>query len=408
LAYLTMARAPRERLRWITLILAVRVIRLGDDPAHEVANIIEQLPDELRACAMASGFIKRGTRWAGVVEIDLLHPRLLGGAVKRDLISLLAGVDPDTLTPDQRVIVVHLHGVIDCKGHLTPDKFLKDARRWWPGARRVHSASIWTEGTVTENLERLASYSTKLRFQYSQSWDGTKTKFFMPYEPAWKAWMHRLHDNLGLSNMIISSVSSRASECTRDDEELVAAQGFDADDESLQLNVPDTLRESIRDNLQETPIKTLIRSIMTRKNNDTPSLEGLPEPAVSTNDPSSRGRQAPDARGHSRNRTRSCDDVQVDPPDGARPAARGDNLSHEAVDSRAIHGASRSKPEAPAEHQGRSGNGQPPYCRHQVQDRSLISDADDTPPPWTGLLVDQVPIPVDHVPQVVTLLPHRT
>jgi len=390
--FLTMARAPRERLRWITLILAVRVVRLGDDPAHEVASIIEALPAELRACAMTSGFIKRGTRWAGVVEIDLLHPRLLGGAVKRDLIGLLAGVDPDTLAPDQRVIVVHLHAVVDAKGHVSPEKFVRDARKFWPGARRVHSASIWTEGTVAENLERLASYSTKLRFQYSQSWDGTKTKFFMPYEPAWKAWMHRLHDNLGLSNLVISSVSSRAVWCTHDDAESLAAQGLHENDEGSQLNTdPD-----IQDEPQQPIIKTLMQRIMEKQHNERTLSDPVSRTGVSTNYPPSRYDQAQGAAGHQRTGTGDCVVAAADPADEARPPSRGH--SDQAVDPDAVDEAGREEPGAPAEDQGHTGIGQQAHCRHPIQDWSVASEADDPPPPRTRVLVEQVPISVEQLP----------
>jgi hypothetical protein len=315
--FLTMARVPRDRLRWITLILAVRVVRLSDDPADQVISIIEQLPDELRACAMRSGFLKRGTRWAGVVEIDLVCPRMLGGGAKRDLIGVLAGIDPDTLTPDQRLIIVHLHAVVDAKGHATPDKFVADMRKCWPGPRRVHSASIWTEGTVAENLERLASYSTKLWNHYSEAWEGRPTRRLMAREPEWTAWMRRLHDAIGLSNMVVSSVSSRAVWCTRDDEETLMSQGFQADDRGPQLNVPG----DNEDTPQHPLIKTLMQAIMAKENNALPPSEDLSHPPATTIDPSSRDHEAQDAGGHSRIGTGDRTLGTVDQGDRARPPA---------------------------------------------------------------------------------------
>jgi hypothetical protein len=237
-AYLTMARTPRERLRWITVILDVRVVTLTDDPSGDIGAIVECLRQDWRACAMRSGYIKRGTRWAGVVEIDLVHPRLLGGAAKRDLIGELGGVDPATLTADQRLIITHLHVVVDCQGHASPAILEKDIRAQWPGPRRVHSAKIKPDGTVADNLERLASYSTKLKFQYSQSWEGKNTKFFMSHEPEWKVWMQRLFDDVGLTTMVFTSVTSRAAECPFFNAKTVAAQGVTEDSHPLQLIVP--------------------------------------------------------------------------------------------------------------------------------------------------------------------------
>ncbi len=365
--YLTMARSPRERLRWVTLILAVRVVRLGDDPAHEVTRIIEALPDELRSCAMQSGYLKRGTRWAGVVEIDLVCPRMLGGGAKSDLIGALAGIAPETLTPDQRAIVVHLHAVVDAKGHAKPDKFVNDMRKCWPGPRRVHSASIWLEGTVADNLERLASYSTKLWSNYSEAWEGRPTRRLMAHEPAWKAWMRRLHDAVGLSNMVVSSVSSRALWCTRDDEETLAAQGFQAEAEGPQLMAP----ANDEDNPQEPLIKTLMQAIMAKENNALQPSDELPHSPTTTTGPSSRDCEAQDAGRYSRTRTGDRAPWATDPADRARPPARDHGQAYEAVDPAAIHEEGREESEAPATDQRRSGVRQQAHCRHSSEDRNI-------------------------------------
>lgn len=258
-AYLTMARTPRDWLRWITVILDVRVVTLTDNPSDDIGAVVECLRQDWRACAMRSGYIKRGTRWAGVVEIDLVHPRLLGGAAKRDLIGKLGGVDPATLTADQRLIITHLHVVVDCRGHPSPAILEKDIRAQWPGPRRVHSAKIKPDGTVADNLERLASYSTKLKFQYSQSWEGKNTKFFTAHEPEWKVWMQRLLDNVGLTKFVFASVTSRAAECPFLNEKTVAAQGNNEDCDPLQLIIlPDqedtmTLRHTQDDMITLSP-----------------------------------------------------------------------------------------------------------------------------------------------------------
>ncbi|NIX75316.1 hypothetical protein [Microvirga terricola] len=313
-AYLTMARTQRERLRWITLIMAVRVVRLGDDLSDEVIKIIEQLTDELRACAMMSGYLKRGTRWAGVVEIDLVHPKLLGSETKRDLIGTLAGVDPNSLAPDQRLIVVHLHAVVDCKGHAKPDLLVRDMRKCWPGPRRVHSASIWEDGTVAENLTRLASYSTKLWSYYSEAWEGRPTRRLMDREPEWDAWMDRLIDNVGLSNMIVASVSSRALWCPRDDEESLVASGFDEDADETQLNN--------QDNPQKPQIMTIMKAIMEKKNNAALPSNELSRRSTPTIGQPSRNHQAAGSGRYPEIEAGHCLVIPVASADEARPTDR--------------------------------------------------------------------------------------
>lgn len=261
--YSALSRAPRERLRWVTVILSVHVVRLSDDIAARVADTVEGLRKEWRNCAMRSGTIKRGTRWSGVVEIDLVHPDLLGGAAKRDLIGALAGVDPTTLTANQRVIVVHLHAVVDCKGHQSPDAFIKDIRATWAGPRRVHAVSIWTTGTVAEELDRLASYSTKLRLQYSQSWEGKNTRYYMAFEPAWKDWMVRLLNNLRLHNTILSSVSSRSTQCPSHIDENLSQKRVEADEDGTQLITEKAIDEREE---RKPKIATLRENIIMRYN----------------------------------------------------------------------------------------------------------------------------------------------
>lgn len=242
-----MSRAPWERVRFITLIMACRVVKLHDDPALEIISIIEDLRRDLRACAQRSGFLKRGTRWCGTVEIDLVHWKLLGSDTKQDLVGTLAGVDPRTLTHDERVIVIHTHFVVDCRGHLSPEHFVRDMREQWPGPRRVRSDLIWREGTVAENLERIAGYCTKLRFQHSQAWEGKRTKFFATYGLEWKAWMQRLIGRIGLQNMLVSSVVSRAARCPLQNAETLSTQDVEPVESRLQLKALDQTEKSFID-----------------------------------------------------------------------------------------------------------------------------------------------------------------
>lgn len=377
--YLTMARAPRDRLRWITVILAVRVVRLSDDPSAEVARMIEEFRSEWRSCAMQSGRIKRGTRWAGVVEVDLAHPNLLGGAAKRDLIHQLGGVDPGTLDVQRdRVIVVHLHAVVDFKGHDTPDEFAADARRHWPGPRRVHVAHIW-EGSVAEQLDRLASYSCKRRDRYSMAWEGKRTQFFLPHEHPWRAWMIRLHDRVGLANMVVANVKSRASRCPLEDpvprgnsgsgERPQLISGEHGQDEEVsspptyeQLptlsqeplsNSSPTLGEDHEIYMQEEPARP-----------DPPGALLLsPDPAMAEG-PACNGRE----------RDRQPDGAY--PASGTRPAGRSRDLGYgngEAVVARAGSEAGRARPRTPGADQDDPGVRDAPHHRHREEARPLTA-----------------------------------
>ncbi len=200
-------RTPRERLSFATVIIDAIVVDSSTDPVPLVRTVVANFKRDWRKSFATSGYVKRGTRYHGNVEIDLLRPDLLGGENKRRLLTEL-GIDIGHLKEDERILLVHYHAVVDAKGHQ--EGYRKAVAAAFPGHRRVLIRSIYETRTVAENLADLAGYMTKMRFRYSQAYEGTKTKFCDDYEPDWHQWFREFISDL-LPNLTISSLVSRAS-----------------------------------------------------------------------------------------------------------------------------------------------------------------------------------------------------
>lgn len=222
-------RVPFEWARFVTVIITAIKVKLTDDVATAVAAEIAKFAPAFRGCAMLNGFLKRGTRWAGVIEIDLAHPAFLKAQKRR----LLQNFGIDDIAAHERVIIIHLHAVVDFRGHASPDVLMRDLRRAFPGPNRVDARAMHKDKTMTQNLERIADYCTKQMRAYSV-WgeeDGGRTRFFNENEPEWRAWLDRLYTDIGLHNTLFSSVSSRAGdapECPRAQAKTLMTQGFSA------------------------------------------------------------------------------------------------------------------------------------------------------------------------------------
>lgn len=221
----TLWRTPRDMLRWATVVIAARVVRADDDTSW-VLKVIEEFHAHWREAVMASGRIAasvrggRRTRWVGSIEVDLLAPDAPVSTQKDALLRDLLGdqeADLEALAPGLRVVVVHAHVVLDCRGHEFPQALAQDLRITWPGARRVHVESIRSTGTVPENLTRIADYITKHVHRYSTAWMGGKTMFLRNYEPEWREYIHEIYDSVDYPKLIFSNIQSQARsepECT--------------------------------------------------------------------------------------------------------------------------------------------------------------------------------------------------
>jgi hypothetical protein len=256
--YLALRATPRENLWWVTVIIDVRIVSLSDDVASDIIELVEQFHDEWRQAMMTSGFIGRikgrpATRWAGVIEFDLLHPEHLGGKHKRDLREAL-GVDAAMMRLDQRVLVLHAHLVVDDRGHSSHETMMRDVRASWPGPWRVVAIPLYKTGSVSENLSNLAGYSTKFQMRYSEAWEGKRTSYHGNFKPEWREYVTGLYEAIGVQQMLITNVKSRAgqsSKCKVVNEKTVAPQGVDADPRPMQLNITSTDPEE-----NETPTLT--------------------------------------------------------------------------------------------------------------------------------------------------------
>ena len=238
-AILTLQRTPRAYLSFVTPIIAIYVVSLDEDIRGMIADEVGRFEDDWRSSMMASGVITRGTRWAGSIELDLLHPTLLGGAHKKALREAL-GVDTDSMRSDQRVLVLHAHIVVDHRGHSNQDCMMTDLRAEFPGPRRILAKPLYENGTVPQNLSNIADYSTKFRMSYSEAWEGGRTKFHVPFEPEWREFVMSLYERIGVARMIVTNVKSRATkrpECRAETPKSIADQGLEVVVTAVQLKI---------------------------------------------------------------------------------------------------------------------------------------------------------------------------
>lgn len=206
-----LSRTSSDHLRWVTTVISAYVVGLDDDVSVQICAAVEAYHGERYRALRQTGYVRRHasgqTRWAGVIEIDLVHPQSECSQGKRSLLRDL-GVDFDEVNPDQRIIVLHEHAVYDCRGHISPQGIMTVLRGAFPGYRRIHAAVLHNDHTVSENLTRLSGYSTKMRCDYSDSMNDRATKFAgVTYEPEWRDYVNSLYHHLGVDRMISANIS---------------------------------------------------------------------------------------------------------------------------------------------------------------------------------------------------------
>lgn len=212
--FLALHKTPRENLSWATVILSAHVLDEDGRDDSVIKAVIEeaqQFRKRWRKALTRRGVLGRGgTRWAGVIEIDLLHPQLMGGeARKQRLLHEVFEVAAGSISRRQRVAVIHFHAVVDGRGH-DRSAWADDLRREWPGPWRVKVKPMFSEASVSENLERLGRYSTKVRLSYSEAWEGRLTRFHLKMEQHWQERVMALYEAMGVDSMVSSNVKSRA------------------------------------------------------------------------------------------------------------------------------------------------------------------------------------------------------
>lgn len=254
-SYAVLARTPHDALLWLTVVIAAYVVTLDRDIADVVREAVDAYHAERSGVFRISGRTYRSprgqTRYTGVIEVDLINPAIARklSSMKTGLLAEL-GVDVAALAADQRIIIVHEHAVIDHRGHASADALLRDIRAAWPGARRVHSARLYTEGTVAENLGRLAEYTTKFQERYSVSWNGRRTSYLSHYEREWRDYVRHLYRQIGVSRLLNANITTQA-KCRAGKRGMHTANPiFRAEiteDRPVQLTIPDRTQREFHD-----------------------------------------------------------------------------------------------------------------------------------------------------------------
>ncbi|MGN8095767.1 hypothetical protein [Methylobacterium sp. 22177] len=222
----------------MTVIHAAWVVQLRDGTAALVRQAATQLAAQWRETLMRTGRIRRDprgyTRLVGTIELDLLHSAVTSSRMKAALLSEF-GIDVGGLGKHDRVLVLHTHMLIDGRGHASWSDLERDLRAQWPGPRRVHVARLYDTGTVTENLNTLADYSTKFKFVYSKALLGQKSEFTgVKYEKAWSEYVMNAYREIGFDNLKISTLDSRA-KGSRVYSDLPVSEGENSEIEAFQL-----------------------------------------------------------------------------------------------------------------------------------------------------------------------------
>lgn len=196
-SYLT--TRERRHLRWLTIILKVLRVREADiidpDGRRKVCAEIAKIAADYRRewTGMARGRSLSGLRWRGVIEIDIRRHVAEGGHSAATMAAL--GADTAALAADERLVVVHVHLVVDGAGRAADDDL--DGSGWadevgdvlrsiWRAPWGVHITGLRTDQTVPEAVERLYGYCAKDRRQYATGGlGGAVTKYGDAYEWSW-------------------------------------------------------------------------------------------------------------------------------------------------------------------------------------------------------------------------------
>ena len=192
-----LSRIPADRIIWMTVISAAILVKSGDH-SHIVAGLMERVERQIaRRCRSKLP----GMRLRGAHEIDVIARSAIRCAPhKRALVSKL-GIDVDAIEADQRVLIVHLHCVID-RGQHSAENVSDQFRAEFPGSYRVMAKPLSDDRSVSENLTRLAKYCTKFKVAYSDSWCDRNTRYAGRYEKEWVETIVSTIKNIGVDRMV--------------------------------------------------------------------------------------------------------------------------------------------------------------------------------------------------------------
>jgi hypothetical protein len=197
--FLKFSRAPQERLSWLTIIADALVVEPGDH-GDAVAQSMRDMKRKLIARCRRS---MPGMTIRGVFEVDVLAASACRiGRHKADLLRTL-GVDVATVASDHRILVPHLHCIVDRADH-TPERLAEQMKAEFPGPWRTLAAPLHSHRLLSNNLKSLAGYCTKMKVAYSDAWACRTTKYADIYEAPWVDTVRLSLSSIGLDNLYFS------------------------------------------------------------------------------------------------------------------------------------------------------------------------------------------------------------
>lgn len=195
-SYLSLARLPRARLGWLTVLGDPFVHPLGEAAPSFTPHITELRRKVISRC-------KRkliGARLRGVFELDLLHKWQISPGGHKESFFISRGVDPAAVRPDERICLPHLHCAVDLAKH-SGSVFRSQMATEFIGPWRVVLRPLHCDKTVACNLTSLASYSCKLKAAYADWHPDRSTKFGPAYEPRTRELLESFLKEVGLTNL---------------------------------------------------------------------------------------------------------------------------------------------------------------------------------------------------------------
>lgn len=160
-------RTPADRIAWLTFGISAMPLRAGDELAAVGERLLTDWSKagcQFRGCLISSGRVGHSsntTRYIAVPEIDIVPVSAFReGGRKTSLIEEMTPGILNGLGPDDHIVFLHSHGVIDIAGHESRGKLADAVRGAFKGAYRVLVKGLYTQRDVA--LKTLATYMGKI------------------------------------------------------------------------------------------------------------------------------------------------------------------------------------------------------------------------------------------------------
>lgn len=189
----------KRSLRFVTVIIGAVRLRESDleDPAlvEKIVISVDDMFEQFRRdwTGLTRGRHLKGYTWRGEFELDLRRGDL-GEHCRATLAAVECDVSP--LAKDERVLIVHVHLVLEASKVIGPedvtgdgwaDKVREHLRGAWPGSRRTQVKGLYEGQTVRMAVKKIHGYVRKREMCYSTGgFNDEPTKFEEPYEIVWE------------------------------------------------------------------------------------------------------------------------------------------------------------------------------------------------------------------------------